>query len=45
MDIMETVKEVHVNAVAKGFWDAPEWNFSEKLMLIVSELGGGLRGS
>jgi len=38
MTIQECQKKAHENAVAKGFWDDSQ-NISEKLMLIVSELG------
>jgi NTP pyrophosphatase (non-canonical NTP hydrolase) len=42
MQINETVKKAHQTAVDKGFWDKPEWNLGEKLMLITSELGEAL---
>jgi len=38
MNIQETSREIHENAVNKGFWPANQ-NIGEKLMLIVSELG------
>ncbi len=41
LTISETQKEVHKNAVSKGFWDEP-LNVGEKLMLIVSELSEAL---
>jgi len=38
MDIKQTSKEIHENAIDKGFWSEGQ-NIGEKLMLIVSELG------
>ncbi len=38
MDIQKTSREIHDNAVNKGFWPTNQ-NIGEKLMLIVSELG------
>lgn len=37
MDINEISKEINRNAHDKGFWE-PNYNISEKLMLVVSEL-------
>ena len=37
MDIHKISKEIHANAVNKGFWPKDQ-NIGEKLMLIVSEL-------
>lgn len=31
--------KIHENAKEKGFWDGDKHNISEKLMLVVSELG------
>lgn len=42
MQIKEAIAEAHNTAKEKGFWDKPEWNLGEKLMLITSELGEGL---
>lgn len=36
MELKELAKDIHENAIAKGFWENP--NTAEKLMLIVSEL-------
>lgn len=36
--IKELQKEIHKNAVSKGFYDHPH-NFGNDLMLVVSELG------
>ena len=36
--IKELQKEIHKNAVSKGFYDQPH-NFGNDLMLVVSELG------
>lgn len=41
MHINELSKEIHQNAVDKGFWDK-ERNMGEMLMLIVSELSEAL---
>ncbi len=41
MDIKKLSKEIHKNAVEKGFWDDKE-NIAEKLMLIVSEISEAL---
>ena len=38
MTIKECQKKSHENAMSKGFWDDSQ-NISEKLMLIVSEIG------
>lgn len=38
MRIKELAKDIHRNAVNKGFWDIND-NVGEKLMLVVSELG------
>jgi len=38
MEIRTLSKQIHKNAVMKGFWDK-EKNFGEELMLVVSELG------
>lgn len=38
MEIIDLVSDAHENAKAKGFYDNPVQNVSEKLMLIVSEL-------
>ena len=38
MTIQECQKKAHENALNKGFWEGSQ-NISEKLMLIVSELG------
>lgn len=37
MNIKELQKEIHENAVNKGFWDK-EHNFGNDIMLIVTEL-------
>lgn len=42
MHINETIQQAHNTAKEKGFWDKPEWNLGEKLMLITSELGEAL---
>lgn len=43
MDIKQTMKSVHANAVDKGFWDdKTSKNVGELLMLVVSELGEAL---
>jgi NTP pyrophosphatase (non-canonical NTP hydrolase) len=42
MEIKEAITISHGTAKAKGFWDNPNWNFGEKLMLITSELGEAL---
>ena len=39
MDIKTISKEINENAVVHGFWKAKRSVVSEKLMLIVSELG------
>ena len=36
MTIKELCKEIHKNAISKGFWET--FNMAEKLMLIVSEI-------
>lgn len=41
MDLMTTAKEIHENAVSKGFWDK-ERNIGEMLMLVTSELSEAL---
>ena len=41
MKIAELQKEIHANAVAKGFWDKTP-NIGELLMLVTSELGEAL---
>lgn len=41
MHINELSKEIHQNAVEKGFWDK-ERNMGEMLMLIISELSEAL---
>ena len=38
MRIKELQKEIHKNAVSKGFYENPH-NFGNDLMLVVSELG------
>lgn len=38
MTIQECQKKAHENALNKGFWESSQ-NVSEKLMLIVTELG------
>lgn len=38
MELRELQKEIHKNAINKGFWDKPH-NFGNDLMLVVSELG------
>lgn len=38
MQIRELQKEIHKNAVSKGFYEKPH-NFGNDLMLVVSELG------
>ncbi len=42
MEINEAIQISHNTAKSKGFWDKPEWNIGEKLMLITSELGEAL---
>lgn len=42
MNINELVKQSHDNAVKKGFYDTPNKNIGELLMLVVSELGEAL---
>jgi NTP pyrophosphatase (non-canonical NTP hydrolase) len=42
MKINEAIAESHNTAKEKGFWDKPNWNIGEKLMLITSELGEAL---
>jgi len=43
MNIPELIKEAHGNTVERGFYpEGKEQNIGEKLMLIVSELGGAL---
>lgn len=42
MHINETIAAAHKTATEKGFWDKPNWNLGEKLMLITSELGEAL---
>lgn len=42
MHINETIAAAHKTAKEKGFWDKPDWNLGEKLMLVVSELGEAL---
>lgn len=42
MQINEAIAESHNTAKEKGFWDKPNWNIGEKLMLITSELGEAL---
>lgn len=42
MTINEVVKKAHNTAIEKGFWDKPDWNLGEKLMLVTSELGEAL---
>lgn len=37
MNIQEVKKEIHENAINKGFWNK-EHNFCEDIMLIVTEL-------
>lgn len=41
MNIKEVSKEIHNNAIDKGFWDGPR-NTGELLMLCVSELAEAL---
>lgn len=41
MDIQAISKEIHENAVVKGFWDK-ERNVGEMLMLVTSELSEAL---
>ena len=38
MEIRELQKEIHKNAISKGFYDKGQ-NFGTSLMLVVSELG------
>jgi NTP pyrophosphatase (non-canonical NTP hydrolase) len=38
MKIKELIEISHRQACEKGFWNNEDWNISEKLMLIVSEL-------
>ena len=38
MEIKELVQKAHEHALEKGFYDG-KFNFAEKLMLVVSELG------
>lgn len=40
MDLVLLAKDIHENALRKGFWENP--NVAEKLMLIVSELSEAL---
>lgn len=42
MGINETAAKAHQTAIDKGFWDKPNWNLGEKLMLVTSELGEAL---
>lgn len=42
MEIKDAIAESHNTAKEKGFWDNPNWNIGEKLMLITSELGEAL---
>jgi NTP pyrophosphatase (non-canonical NTP hydrolase) len=39
MAIKKLLRTAHQNAIDKGFWEDENFNVSEKLMLIVSELG------
>ena len=29
---------IHANSIAKGFWEEPNTNITEKIMLVVTEL-------
>ena len=40
MNIKDLCKEIHSNAIKKGFWET--FNLGEKLMLIVSEVSEAL---
>lgn len=38
MMLNEVRDAIHVNSVAKGFWEEPNTNITEKIMLVVTEL-------
>lgn len=39
LDSLERLRDLcHNNSKVKGFWDAKEWNFGEKIALIHTEL-------
>jgi len=40
----KVAKEIHANAVSKGFWDTPRKNEAEIICLIHSELSEALEG-
>ena len=36
--LFEVRNAIHTNSIAKGFWEEPNTNITEKIMLVVTEL-------